>query len=159
VRRIIFDILVDLQDLRRSGKFFTVQTAVVSPAARGSISLSTVDPFVQPLIDPGLLNSEYDIATIRESIKTSIRFANASAWRGFLDKPFEPLKKALEAGTDEALEEYARNTASTVWHPTSTAAMSNYNSSDGVLDPDLCVKGTVGLRVVDASAFVRSFFS
>jgi len=37
-------------------------------------------------------------------------------------------------------------------HAVGTAAMSPREASWGVLDPDLRVKGTVGLRVVDASA-------
>ena len=39
-----------------------------------------------------------------------------------------------------------------MFHAVGTAAMSEYGASWGVLDPDLKVKGTTGLRVVDASA-------
>ena len=38
-----------------------------------------------------------------------------------------------------------------VWHAVGTAAMSAYGAAYGVVDPDLRVKGTAGLRVVDAS--------
>ena len=37
-------------------------------------------------------------------------------------------------------------------HGVGTAAMSERGAQWGVLDPDLRVKGTTGLRVVDASA-------
>ena len=37
-------------------------------------------------------------------------------------------------------------------HGVATAAMSERGAQWGVLDPDLRVKGTTGLRVVDASA-------
>ena len=37
-------------------------------------------------------------------------------------------------------------------HGVGTAAMSERGAQWGVLDPDLRVKGTAGLRVVDASA-------
>ena len=40
-----------------------------------------------------------------------------------------------------------------VFHAVGTAAMSPRGAQWGVLDPDLRVKGTNGLRVVDASAF------
>ena len=38
------------------------------------------------------------------------------------------------------------------YHGVGTAAMSSRGAQWGVLDPDLRVKGTTGLRVVDASA-------
>ena len=38
------------------------------------------------------------------------------------------------------------------YHGVGTAAMSERGAQWGVLDPDLRVKGTTGLRVVDASA-------
>ena len=38
------------------------------------------------------------------------------------------------------------------YHAVGTAAMSERGAQWGVLDPDLRVKGTTGLRVVDASA-------
>ena len=40
-----------------------------------------------------------------------------------------------------------------MFHAVGTAAISQRGDSWGVLDPDLRVKGTKGLRVVDASAF------
>ena len=39
-----------------------------------------------------------------------------------------------------------------VFHAVGTAAISRCDAPWGVLDPDLRVKGTAGLRVVDASA-------
>ena len=44
------------------------------------------------------------------------------------------------------------STECSVFHPVGTAAMSQRGAPWGVLDPDLRVKGTNGLRVVDASA-------
>jgi choline dehydrogenase-like flavoprotein len=91
---------------------------------------------------------------MREALKASVRFINVSTWDGFINEPFGPFADALAAGTDEALEDYARTTSGTVWHLASSAAMSSVGSHSGVLDPDLKVKGAVGLRVADASAFV-----
>lgn len=58
------------------------------------------------------------------------------------------------ANTDDEIIEAARKSIVTIWHPVSSARMSPARAKWGVLDPKLRVKGTSGLRVVDASAFV-----
>ena len=58
------------------------------------------------------------------------------------------------AETDDEILAAARQAITTIWHPTCTAMMSPANASWGVLDPRLRVKGSQGLRVVDASIFV-----
>jgi choline dehydrogenase len=49
----------------------------------------------------------------------------------------------------QALEQYLRSTAGTVWHPAGTCRMGADDRS--VLDPQLRVRGIEGLRVADAS--------
>ncbi|KAI0041583.1 GMC oxidoreductase [Auriscalpium vulgare] len=133
-----------------SGQFFSLFTNVVSPSSRGTIKLNTTSPFDAPLIDPGLLSSDFDIFTMREAIKAGKQFLGAKSFDGFILEPFGAFADAV---TDDQIEAYARNFTTTVWHPTCSASMTARNSSQGVLNPDLTVKGTVGLRVVDASAF------
>ena len=61
------------------------------------------------------------------------------------------------AQTDEELEAFARANGDTVDHVVATVPMGRAGCVDagcGALNPDLTVKGTKGLRVVDASAFV-----
>ncbi|KAI0064427.1 alcohol oxidase [Artomyces pyxidatus] len=133
-----------------TGNYFSLFTNVVSPSSRGSITLASTNPFAAPLIDPGLLNSPFDIYTMVQAIKAGKQFMTASAFNGFILEPYGDFAAAV---TDAEIEAYARTYSTTVWHPTSSAAMTSVNSSGGVLNPDLTVKSTVGLRVVDASAF------
>lgn len=104
-----------------------------------------------PLIDPALLNSAFDIFAITEAVKAAQRFMAAPAWDGFQLGQYGDFAGVT---SDAAIEQYARNSAATVFHPTGTAYMSPYNAPHGVTNPDLTVKGTKGLRVVDASIFV-----
>ena len=53
---------------------------------------------------------------------------------------------------DAELDAYARDNVDTIDHPVGTVPMGAGDA--GALYSDLRVKGTVGLRVVDASAFV-----
>lgn len=79
----------------------------------------------------------------------------ASSWDGFIVSEFGAFSQAV---TDEELEQYARENAQTINHGCCTASMGRTGSEgpgSGVLNSDLTVKGTLGLRVVDASAFVR----
>jgi choline dehydrogenase-like flavoprotein len=117
----------------------------------GSVTLASANPFDAPNIDPALLNSDFDIFAIREGVKAALRFAAAPAWKDYVIGPYGTL---AEAKTDAQIEAYARSNAATVYHPFSTASMSPNGSSQGVVNPDLRVKNTVGLRIVDASVVV-----
>ena len=82
---------------------------------------------------------------------------SAPAWEGYILGEHGAFAKAQ---TDAQIEDYARNTMDTINHVCCTAGMGRseaYGRGKGVLNSDLTVKGTVGLRVVDASSFVGVF--
>ncbi|KAI0684565.1 alcohol oxidase [Cytidiella melzeri] len=136
-----------------SGNFFTALTVGVSPSSRGTITINSTSPFASPLISPGFLSTDVDIAVMRESIKSLRRFVAARAWDGWILNEFGTFATAQ---TDDEIDEYLRNTAIAVSHASCTASMGKTGSTGrgtGVLNSDLTVKGTVGLRVVDASVF------
>ncbi|KAJ6460937.1 aryl-alcohol oxidase [Mycena sanguinolenta] len=134
------------------GNFMSVQTAVVSPASRGSITLNTSNPFDAPLIDPALLVDDYDVFAMGVAIKKAVKFISAKAWEGFVIRPIDNLAQAL--ASNEALETYIRDNVGPALHPVGTAAMSPKNATWGVVGPDLLLKGATGLRVIDASVMV-----
>lgn len=79
----------------------------------------------------------------------------------FSDSVSQTLLPAANATTDEELDAYIRNMATPFLHGVGSAAMSPFDATWGVVNPDFRVKGTSGLRVVDASVFVSvvvSFF-
>ncbi|KAJ7176471.1 aryl-alcohol oxidase [Mycena filopes] len=131
------------------GNFISFQTAVVSPASRGSITLNTTNPFSPPLIDPALLDSPYDLFAMRIAIQKAVKFLAADTWRGYVLRPIDALAQALTS--DAALEAYMRQTVIAALHPVGSAAMSPRDADWGVLDPDLVLKKATGVRVVDAS--------
>ncbi|KAH9016621.1 aryl-alcohol-oxidase from pleurotus Eryingii [Lactarius pseudohatsudake] len=131
-----------------TGHFMSILTNLITPTSRGSITLASANAFDTPNIDPALLNSDFDIFTVREAVKAALRFVAAPAWKDYVIGPFGAL---AEAKTDEEIEAYARSHGANVFHPSSTAFMSRKGSARGVVNPDLSVKKTVGLRIVDAS--------
>ena len=118
-------------------------------ATAGSVTINSTNPLDPPLINPNLLQSTFDFLAIREAFLATRRFASAPAWKGYL------LSEVVNI-TDDNLDEYIRNSTTTVFHPVSTARMSRKGEEWGVVDPDLRVKGVEGLRIVDASVFVST---
>jgi choline dehydrogenase-like flavoprotein len=68
-------------------------------------------------------------------------------------KPFiaaEIVPGSVKTTADE-IDAHIRNTAITVHHPLGTCRMGNDGDAMAVVDQELKVKGTEGLRVIDAS--------
>ncbi|KAG6810812.1 hypothetical protein H0H92_010202 [Tricholoma furcatifolium] len=127
------------------GNHLQIGVVLLCPLSRGSITLNGTNTFGPPLIDPNILTSDFDMFVLREGIRSARRFLTAPTWDNFI------ISSTNNATTDAELDEYIRNTAGTIFHPVGTAAMSLRGANYGVVDPDLRVKGVVGLRVIDAS--------
>ena len=74
------------------------------------------------------------------------RIINAPALAPLIKEEHEP---GVQHQTDEELLEYARNRATTIYHPTGTCKMGSDDMA--VVDDRLRVHGLKGLRVADAS--------
>ena len=115
--------------------------------------MNSTDPFTLPNVDLNGLSDPRDLAVFREAIKAARRLTKAPAWEGSIISEFGAVANAT---TDEEIEEYIRNSVASFWHGSGTAKISSAKSNDGVVGPDLKVKGVKGLRVVDASVFVST---
>ncbi|KAJ7871753.1 aryl-alcohol-oxidase from pleurotus Eryingii [Mycena leptocephala] len=132
------------------GHFISLTVAMVSPVSRGSVTLSSSEPFAAPVIDLGLLSSEFDALALTEGIKLVLKFASAPAWNGYLGAPTVD----LAAMSPAELTAHIRANSGPGYHIVGTAGMSPRGAQYGVVDPDLKVKGIhliAGLRVIDAS--------
>ncbi|KAJ7139062.1 pyranose dehydrogenase [Mycena epipterygia] len=131
------------------GNFISFQTAVVSPASRGSITLNTSNPFDPPLIDLGFFVDDYDLFAMRVAVRKAVKFLTADAWKGYVIRPLDNLAQGLVS--EDALNAYLRDTVIAAAHPAGSAAMSSRNATWGVVGPDLLLKGASGIRIIDAS--------
>ena len=111
----------------------------------------SASPFDAPLIDPALLATDADLAVMRESVKFAREYVATSAFSDYVISEYGAF---AEAQTDEEIDAFIRENGDTIDHPTGTAAIGK--GRHGALDAHLRVKGTKGLRVVDASAFVSA---
>ncbi|MFT5706796.1 MAG: choline dehydrogenase, partial [Oceanospirillaceae bacterium] len=112
----------------------------------GHIALKSSNPSEHPAIHPNYLATQEDQLTAIEAIKITRNIMDAPALKPLIAQEHEP---GIEHQTDEALLEYARNRATTIYHPTGTCKMGNDEMA--VVDDRLRVIGVSGLRVVDAS--------
>jgi choline dehydrogenase-like flavoprotein len=90
---------------------------------------------------------------MRAAVRSAQRFITGPAWADYIISPFNINATA----TDDELDAFIRANSGTLDHVVGTAAMSARGAGYGVVDPDLRVKGLRGLRIVDASVFVRSW--
>ena len=135
----------------------TISTVVVSPSSSGSVTLSSGSPFDPPTIDPAFLSTPFDVYVMRAAIRSAARFVWAKTWDGFITGQAAAFAN-VDLSSDDEVDAWARSQTSTIWHPTGTARMGGCGDKDSVVDPDLRVKETKGLRIVDASVLVRTFF-
>jgi choline dehydrogenase len=132
------------------GHGYAISLVCLYPDSRGSVDVSSADPLSAPVIDPGLGSAQSDIDTLVRGLKLARKvFASAS---------FTPYKahERLPGNSiidDAALEDYVRNTLSTVHHPGGTCRMGT--GGDAVVNHELKVYGLEGLRVADASIYPR----
>lgn len=127
------------------GYGYSCHVCVLRPRSRGTVALSSADPMTAPLIDPGFLTDEHDMATLMRGAKLTRDIMMApplDKWRG----------KELytrDGMSDEEWESQIRSRADTVYHPVGTCRMGK--DAKAVVDPQLRVRGLEGLRVADAS--------
>ena len=127
---------------------FACRLVVLRPESRGQIRLASADPQAAPRIEQNLLATDRDWKSIRAGIALFRELAQQPALQPFIKTEIGP---GPAATTDQAIDAHIRATAVTAHHPAGTCRMGR--DAMAVVDPELRVRGTEGLRVVDASVF------
>lgn len=127
----------------------TFVLGLVHPFSRGNVRLASTDPFDDPLADSGFLHNPLDVQLIVEAIKFARTATQTNAMDGY--NPVEVLPGSNKT-SDDALEAFVRENASTLFHPSGTCMAAPYEDG-GVVDSQFRVYRMQNLRVVDASVF------
>ena len=150
---------MDLESLAVTGKLelerqpgLTIAACQLRPESRGTIHIKTPAPLDRPAIRPNYLADAGDQATIVAGLRWARTLAAQPALAPWMGPEIRP---GTAAESDADLLEYARQRGSTIYHPVGTAAMGRGDDPNSVVDPQLRVHGTMGLRVVDASVMPR----
>lgn len=126
---------------------YGIRPALLHPDSRGEVTLRSADPMDTPKITYNFFNAPGDLPKLREGFKLAREVASAKAmepFRGVEKSPGDKVK------TDAEIDAFIRRTVITAHHPAGTCQMGI--TPECVVDPQLRVRGTDRLRVVDASA-------
>ena len=124
---------------------------VARPRSRGRVWLRSALPQAKPLILHNFLTSPEDVAVLRAGIRMAMGIAASPA----LAEVLAPAEETLRAGSipagdsEQAIDAYVRENAFSFYHPIGTCALG------AVVDSEMRVLGTEGLRVCDASIMPR----
>lgn len=131
-----------------STSYGQLTASVMQPLSRGNVTAPSSSVFDAPRIDPRFLSHQFD----REMLEIGLRFNDelvaTEPMRGLAPQPVPGL------GPDATEEEYQSaidRLVITNFHPSCSNAMMPLEHG-GVVDTELNVYGTRGLRVVDSSA-------
>lgn len=125
---------------------YTIIPGVTQLRSRGTLRLVPGDGGPRVEIDPGYFREPDDMATLIEAVRLSRRIGEMPAFDDWRVREYFP-GPAVESDADIAA--YIEQHVSTWFHPGGSCRMGVDDAA--VVDPDLRVRGTTGLRVADAS--------
>jgi choline dehydrogenase len=125
---------------------FMTSVCQLRPDSRGFVCIKSNDPSVPPAIQPRYLSARADCDTVVDGLKVMRGIMNQEAMRKYIAEERAPGEHCT---SDADLLAFARDTGTTVYHPTSTCRMGSDPAA--VVDERLRVRGFERLRVIDAS--------
>ncbi|KAF9456272.1 mala s 12 allergen [Collybia nuda] len=147
--------VVELLLATNSPGVVSVQAAIQHPLSQGRLYINTSSAFDPPIIDPQYFTHPADLIIMRQGVKLVRSLGQAPPLNGSLGREVAPGPTVV---TDEQVEEWLINQASTQYHPIASCAMLP-KSQGGVVNAKLQVYGLANVRVVDASIYPFEFAS
>ncbi len=115
--------------------------------SRGTVRLTSADPFAQPVVEENMLDDASDLERLRDGVRRLLalgRHASLTAI-GRVETKLTP------ESSDAEIDAFTLKTAGDTQHATSTCRMGDPANPATVVDPDCRVLGLESLRVIDAS--------
>ncbi|MCJ1431532.1 hypothetical protein MMC27_000885 [Xylographa pallens] len=132
--------------------YVSVVAAIVAPLSRGTVSISSADTTVAPVIDPRWLTDPTDQAVAIAAYKRLHEFYASKAMAPVLIGP-EYFPGGSGNQSDAELLATIRSSFNTVWHASCTCKMGTTDDQMAVVDSNAKVIGVEKLRVVGVSSF------
>ncbi|HKJ12125.1 MAG TPA: choline dehydrogenase [Ornithinimicrobium sp.] len=118
---------------------------------RGTVHITSDDPFVHPAVQFNYLSTEADRREWIEMVRAARNILEQPAFAPFSGGEISP---GAAVQSDQEILDWVASDAETALHPSCTAKMGDAGDDMAVVDPaTMGVHGVSGLRVVDASVF------
>ncbi|MGX9294303.1 GMC family oxidoreductase [Tsukamurella paurometabola] len=124
---------------------FVCGPTLVNVASRGRLRLRSANPDWHPSIEPNYFEAPEDLDAMLAGTRAAFELCRQGPLARYLGKPWH----LPETPSDDDYLAHIRAYAQTLFHPVGTCAMGT--GENAVVDAQLRVRGTEGLRVVDAS--------
>ncbi|KAH8424843.1 GMC family oxidoreductase [Aspergillus melleus] len=139
------------QDLQ-PGSYLSMGVIQSMPFSRGRVHIASSDPNDKPIVNPRYFSHPADLEIMARNLQDVEKLHKVEPLAKFL-KPDGRRNHRDAFLTDlDSAKKYLRDTATTTYHSSGTAAMLP-REKGGVVDDQLRVYGTSNLRVCDASIF------
>ncbi|XP_055691149.1 glucose dehydrogenase [FAD, quinone]-like [Lutzomyia longipalpis] len=154
----VYDYVDELIDLAKAqveeSDVVLMLIALLTPKSRGEILLRSSEPTEKPKIYANFLSDNEDVVSFVKAIQLYLKFLDTPTYKSYgAELVVIPIPEcdALDFNSDDYWACYCKYIVSSIFHPVGTNKMGPDTDPDAVVDPRLKVKGTEGLRVVDAS--------
>lgn len=132
--------------------YITVMTILNHPFSHGNVHITTSDVNKLPTWDPAYNKNPLDLELLSRAVQFVERIVDPSTPFGAVLKDEGRRLPNIRGDDLEQAKEIVRQRQISVFHVAGSCAMLP-REKGGVVDDSLCVYGTKGLRVVDASVF------
>lgn len=139
----------EFRDAIGADVIFALTCGVLSPRARGSVSLTSAAPNAAPGVDLNLGGHPEDVRRLVSALRMMRELARSDALRGRVRSIALLPESAWDS--DDALAAYVHSVSAPWYHPSGTCRMGPSSDEGAVVDHRLRVHGIDGLRVVDLS--------
>ncbi|MEK8051842.1 GMC family oxidoreductase N-terminal domain-containing protein [Ideonella sp. DXS22W] len=127
---------------------FTASVCNLNPTSRGTVQIRSARPEDAPAIQANYLSTAEDRQVAADSLRLTRRIAAQPALAKYQPREVKP---GVQFQSDDDLARLAGDIGTTIFHPVGTCRMGRADDVQAVVDPELCVRGVVGLRIADAS--------
>lgn len=143
-----------LETISREFDTIVVNVVLLKPKSRGKVRLWSKIPVEKPKVIAGHLTAKQDADTLLEGVRAYLKVLDTKVLNE-ADIKLMPLKLDVcddfKFGSDQYWECYIMHFSLGANHVVGTVRMGPETDKKAVVDPTLKVKGTKGLRVIDAS--------
>ncbi|KAI9035489.1 GMC family oxidoreductase [Aspergillus affinis] len=134
-----------------TSQYAALAVVLVAPESRGTLTISSTDTNVAPIINPNYFAEASDVDILVAGFKRVRQFFDTKAMRNILigDEQIP----GTQVSTDAQIEKFIKKSFNTIWHASCTCAMGKVTDPMAVADAQGRVIGVHGLRVADSSSF------